>query len=267
MVTYTLEHHVGDTLSDMLAAILEAFRKYKSGRAWQEFIEDYEWVGSVRSLEVTHGANGWHPHIHELGLLKHAVTELDLTAIEKFAKKRWVACLKKMNKNASWKHGVKVMDDHKNLRDYVAKYGREPVALRWNIVAELTKSPAKKGRVEGRTPMQILADYGQGDKKSGKLFVEYSRAFKGRNQLVWSRGLRGVLGLGVEQSDELVLEREAQEGVVLATLTRDEWLIVLKANKRGEILEVASRGDVDQLNLYISGIMEVFGGDEEADNG
>ena len=26
--------------------------------------------GLIRSLEVTHGANGWHPHTHELWFLK-----------------------------------------------------------------------------------------------------------------------------------------------------------------------------------------------------
>ena len=42
----------------------------RKGRPWDTMKADRGFKGLIRSLEVTHGANGWHPHTHELWFLK-----------------------------------------------------------------------------------------------------------------------------------------------------------------------------------------------------
>lgn len=256
LLTYTLRHNTGDKLKDLLDGLLKAFRAYKSGRAWQDFTEEYFWVGSVRALEVTFAANGWHPHIHELALLSVPINTTIEGAITNFVKRRWQAVIRRQNYDATWEHGADVRTEDHEIREYVAKFGKLPKGTRWTVEHELTKSPAKKGRIGGATPMQLLIEYGAGDLKSGRLFIEYSRAFKGRNQLVWSRGLRELLGLGIETSDEELTKDQEGKGKILATLTREQWHKVLACGCRAELLAVASDADEETLFQFIAEILE-----------
>lgn len=256
LLTYTLQHKKTDTLTDTLTALLSAYRSLKSGRKWQDFTGEYSWVGSVRSLEVTHGQNGWHPHVHELALLQIPITGAIENGIGRFIKKRWQESVNKQGYDASWQRGADVRTEDHDITEYVAKFGRLPVGTRWTIEHEVTKSPSKRGKMKGNTPMQLLMDYGEGDSKAGRLFVEYARAFKGRNQLVWSRGLRALLGLGAELSDEELTEKDTVNGRVLATLSRSDWKRVLSLKHRAQLLEFASNASEGELADYLNDLLQ-----------
>lgn len=256
LLTYTLQHKKADPLTDTLPALLSAFRALKSGRKWQDFTKEYSWVGSVRSLEVTHGANGWHAHLHELALLRIPITPVVENGIGRFIKRRWQESINKQGFNASWERGADVRSESKDITEYVAKFGRLPVGKRWTIEHEVTKSPSKRGKMKGNTPMQLLLDYGDGDNVAGRLFQEYARAFKGRNQLVWSRGLRALLGLGAELSDEELTEKETTNGRVLATLSRSDWKKVISLKHRAQLLEFASSASEGELADYLNDLLQ-----------
>jgi len=255
LLTYTLQHKKTDTLTASLSALLSAYRSLKSGRKWQDFTEEYSWVGSVRSLEVTYGANGWHPHVHELALLQIPITGAIEHGIEGFIKLRWQESVNKQGYGASWQRGADVRTEDHEIREYVAKFGRLPQGTRWTVEHEVTKAPSKRGKLKGNTPMQLLWDYGEGDIGAGRLFVEYARAFKGRNQLVWSRGLRALLGLGIELSDEDLTENEATSGRVLATLSRSDWKRVLSLKHRAQLIEYASTHTETELADYLNELL------------
>lgn len=255
LLTYTLQHKKTDALGSTLKALLSAYRSLKSGRKWQDFTEEFSWLGSVRSLEVTHGANGWHPHVHELALLRIPITGAIETGIERFVKRRWQESVNKQGYDASWQRGADVRTEDHEIREYVAKFGRLPQGTRWTVEHEVTKAPSKRGKLKGSTPMQLLWDYGAGDNGAGRLFVEYAQAFKGRNQLVWSRGLRALLGLGIELSDEDLTENEATNGHVLATLSREDWKRILSLKHRAQLLEYASKANEEELADYINELL------------
>ena len=101
---------------------------------------------------------------------------------------------------------------------------------------------------------QLLLDYCQGDKMAGQLWQEYARVLKGRKQLVWSHGLRKLLGLGIDQSDLEIAKRIEQDAILLACLTLRDWRIVRDNDCRGELLEVASSGYVAQLQAFLLSI-------------
>ena len=255
LVTYTIRHKTGDSLPMMLAAILEAFRALKSGKAWQEFSAENSWIGSIRSLEVTHGGNGWHPHVHELALLETPNTSASEDSMNRFLRQHWISALKRQGKDASWERGVDISTKRGRIVEYVAKYGHEPIATGWTETHELTKAPVKVGRKEGRTPMQLLADYGTGDKVAGKLYVEYSNAFKGRKQLVWSRGLKERMGIKNDKDDEQIMKDFEAEGEPMMSLSREEWTKVIRSNRRAELLQVANEGNIDSLYICLADIL------------
>jgi hypothetical protein len=254
LLTFTLRHEAKDELGAVLGQIREAHRTFKAGRNWYQFTERFGWAGSVTALEVTHGANGWHPHLHELVFFDpmHTAT---WTVFRNTAKERWLKALAASNADATWKHGLDLKTADSQIAEYVTKFGHLPVAKSWTLEREIAKSASKRSRSkDGRSPFQLLMDYGDGDTSAGKLFQEYARTFKGRNQLTWSRGLREELLPDQPMSDEQLVEQLPDEYILLVSLTRHDWKIILALpdEVRGRILEIASHFDVRLLAAYLS---------------
>lgn len=249
LVTYTLRHGFGQSLSGLLAGLLQAHRSIRSGRFWQDFISTYSWLGSIRSLEVTHGDNGWHPHLHELVLLQRPLAGCYYVFRDKL-RSRWLSCLERLGQGGAWDYALDVKEGYGAVSDYVAKFGRLPS---WSLEHELVKAPVKMATNGGRTPFQLLLDYAMGDKQAGELFKEYAECMKGRRQLVWSPGLRELFGLGEDVPDE-GLHEDAPDDVVLAHLTLEQWRLVLANDARAELLDVASQGDKQKLAQWLAGI-------------
>lgn len=253
LITYTLRHNAGDSLKSLLEAALSAFRHLKSGVGWQAFRHAYGWVGSIRSLETTHGDNGWHPHIHELALLDITLIEDDFEKFVIFLKQRWNMTLLRHKRDASWDYGVDVRTAREDIAEYVAKFGHQPVVTGWTIEAELTKAPVKRGKGEhGRSPQQLLADSAMGDEIASRLYIEYASCIKGKKQLVWSKGLRELLGLGrYEPTDSDLAGESTAEAFILAQLTKAQWDVILGNDARGELLKIANAGDWVKLRDWL----------------
>jgi hypothetical protein len=80
MITLTVKN--GDDLAERLAHLkqswsrmLAAARKSKVSKHRHSPIEWNKVIGSVRAIEVTHKASGWHPHIHVFGLLSSYIDQ------------------------------------------------------------------------------------------------------------------------------------------------------------------------------------------------
>lgn len=236
LVTYTVQHENGQDLQKILTAELEAYRGMKSGKAWQSLKKEYRWKGSVRTLEVTYGDNGWHPHVHELVFLERELGDYQLASFKAVIYRLWLARLKTFNLTADYAHGVDVRSARKDIEDYVTKFGHEPAKVKWGVEHEITKQPTKRGKKKGRTPTQLLADYGAGDIRSGEVWREYAMVFKGRNQLVWSRGLRELLGMGTERSDAEIADEAPNESILYGKVSARQWRILLRRDYRAALL-------------------------------
>lgn len=256
LVTYTLRHSLGDSLAAVLAPLLAAFEKVHTARWWADFSAKHRIYGKVRSLEVTYGASGWHPHIHTLYFLGSG----DLPAVNAFElalKERWSYLLGKQGRDASWEHGVDVRMSDEDIAEYIAKYAKDK---EWTIEHEMTKAPAKIGKIGGRTAFQLLKDYSEGDSASGRLFLQYAVSFKGKSQLHWSKGLRSLLHMDIQQSDEELAMLMEKDTLLLASLSREQWRVILGNDARAELLSVAASGDADAFWSFVVslGVAEPF---------
>jgi hypothetical protein len=202
-------------------------------------------VGSVRALEVTFGLNGWHPHMHELRFLKKGV---DLVAFGDALRVMWLAALDAEGLSGNG-HALTVVAADASGGDYLVKLDG---SASWTAAHELTKQVVKKGRHGSRSPVDLLDAYGAGDVEAGQLWVEYAREMKGCHQLVWSRGLRALLGLGVEMSDDEVAAQVEETGaVVVHSFTTEEWATVRSNDVRYEVLVLAGQGDGDGIRRLL----------------
>lgn len=262
MATFTLQHTREDKLLELRDYLKSAFRKLKSGRWWQGFETSHSIAGSIAAFEVTVSiANGWHPHLHVLFFSQLAAGQVDYLAAENGLQERFKAVLAREGRYVSSIYGVRVekpveasTEGDSALKKYVSK---------WGLDAELTKSPVKNAREENGvihySPFQLLMLYATGQKWAGALFREYALTMKGSKQLNPSRGLRELLGMGQEHTDEELAEEPTEMGdIILARLVWYQWRLVLAYDARAELLAAADSGDrekvrefLHQLGIYI----------------
>ncbi|HHJ14265.1 MAG TPA: hypothetical protein ENJ79_07790 [Gammaproteobacteria bacterium] len=249
LITYTFRHHEGEDLGENVKAFSEALRKLKATRAYKRAMEDAGAIGTVRALEVTHGENGWHPHVHELVFADEGAIEA-LEAIRPL----WTKAVRKVGLSAALEHGFDVRGGD-YAAEYVAKFGHEPGEERgWSAAREVAKAASKRARgPKGMTPFALLEAAGAGDHKAAVLFQEYALVFKGRRQLFWSPGLKDRLKVQ-EATDAELAERVQEDPELVAVVSLEDWRHVLRHDARFELLQVAARYGERGVHAFLARI-------------
>lgn len=241
MVTFTIQHNRGDRLKDLHADLVAGIQTMKKTWGYKILVKRLQIVGTVRGLEVTvSNVNGWHPHIHELAFSKLPQGEIDADELRAELSRLFVLAMQKRGRYVHSEIGVNVRTDNV-LASYVAKMGE---GEKWGVVAELTKSPVKTGRGEDHFhPFELLDMVLSKNKDAARMFIEYAVSLKGKRQLSYSKGLRALLGLDVEISDQEIAERIDADAGLFAMIEPDHWRKIIQYEKRAEVLEVASTGN------------------------
>jgi hypothetical protein len=252
---FTVRHQHGDNLQLLLDRFTRAYRGLTAHRTFKKGLRLlYQLFGSVRALEVTHGEkNGWHPHYHVLLFLSRPLSKGQLEALESAMRSLWkrVAALEGLTMDD---HGFQLRATGGAVADYVSKFGRDPECDPWGVESELAKAHVKRARGGGSTPWDLLRRFSDGDGRAAHLWREYADVFKGRQQLVWSPGLRAVLGLEDEATNQEVAASLPADAVRLGWLSLTQWHLVLRYEMRADLLNVASTGDWSAVLAFVSGL-------------
>ena len=189
LATLTVPHAIHQDIQDVRTTISSAWRPVANGNPWKRFLGEYHFSGAVRALEVTHGSNGWHPHLHVLLFARRPLSAGALAEARKWLSDRWGRHVERRG----WPQpdsdiGVTLKASSDDA--YVTKMG---------LAAELVGAQQKRGRVGGRTPWQIALDIalarmeGSQDaslKRDTAIWKDYARGMRGAQQLTYTRGLR-----------------------------------------------------------------------------
>lgn len=245
MATLTLPHYAFQRCDTLRRAVSGAWRKVKSGKAWVEARERYGWIGDIRALEITHGHNGWHPHLHVLIMFEPWAEKPDFFGFARWLFDRWAGAIERMNlgrcSEAAFAFEPVEMD--RGAADYVSK---------WGAALELTKAHTKRSK-NGRTPFQILADFnGNGSDNDARLFREYAAAFKGARHLTWSRDLRRRYAMPEEQTDEELSNVDAARETHRASIDRDVFRAIVDKRLTADVLTAFEAGGVDAVTSTLT---------------
>lgn len=252
MVTFTFPHKAFNSLQDLKERQRAAFTRLRGGKAWDKFKKRCGFGGLVRSLEVTHGDNGWHPHTHEIWLIRH----LTPTAQADFMadlKERWKkVCIAAGLLDASNQSQVFAFDLHAvdvrfgvNDSDYLAK---QDSSRAWGADREVATASSKSGRAKGVHPHEFLIRRRKGD---AALYLEYVNGMAGSRQLFWSHGLKDLVGVE-DVTDEVLADESLTPSDLLGDLSADEWAVIRKKRLRAQLLDVAESGDWQKVRLFLS---------------
>ncbi len=251
MVTMTLRHNRSLGLFVVLGALLLSFRKIRHRKSWRA-VRSLS-VGIVRSLEVTLGVNGWHPHLHLLLFLKSGVDRGDVDSLLGDVVTDWRSLLGgaldvlppsvERAIDLTWFGG-----DSDAAAHYVSK-----------IAQELTQSDVKSGKTS--SPFALLDVSGEGRDEAVALFVEYADVMRGVQSTSWTKGLRELLGMGRAKLDEDLVIDEDQGDEVVEVVERRAWIRVWKVAGEGAFFdELESRlrrrkvFECDEWGEVVSGV-------------
>ena len=161
-------------------------------------------------------------------------------------------------------YGCQVERSSASVAEYLTKWGPDydanelahsladrTLAGTWKLSDELTRANVKKAHRGGRNPFQLLESYLAGDQQAGALFREYAAAMKGCHQLQWSRGLRVLLGLEVERSDQETVEQVEQDCTLLYRFNKEQWKAVLSNECLTIMLDAAETLEQSDLEALI----------------
>ncbi len=246
LVTLTARHDAKTVLKDQLEAMTEAYRAVWRGESAKRLKEEFGIFGMIRTLECTHGKNGWHPHIH---ILIFVPGDCDVVAFGSALRFRWEAMAAKYGLTMN-KHGFDIQDNTEKVADYIAKWGHDPS---WTDADELARWHTKIGRgrenQEHYTPWQLLDFADHGDAEAGELWREYALTFYRRKQLHWSVGLRKKLGMDRELTDEEAAEKEMEDASTEyeIKLNTEQWDWIKGNDLRVELLELVEKCDASTV--------------------
>lgn len=238
MATFTVQHFKTDSFNKTITGLQTAYRKLLNRKSGQAIVAEMGVIGRIKALETTYGENGWHPHFHVLMFLKNAHIDLEAYQIRLLECWRSVCLSSGLNKPND--HGLQLHDG-----TYAATY-----VSKWGLESEMTKGHMKTSR-DGYSPFDLLrAQVGTysgtakplapGEYKN--LFRDYAYNMKGKRQLVWSDGLRDLLGLRQEKSDQELVDEVEEQEVLFVNIPLAMWKVILKAEKRAEVLESCKLG-------------------------
>lgn len=234
MVTLTVPHARFDDPRELRRAVAASWQKLVSGAPWKRRIAASGVMGFVRSLEVTHGGNGWHPHLHVL-LFTEAMNDTAARDLSGWMFERWAAIVARAGLG-------KCSVDAWRFERAAAVERAGDYVLKGALDFELTHAHMKGARVGHRGPMQILVDVRQfGQPRDKALFRTYAEAFKGARQLTYSRGLLALYDME-DFADDDALERAAFEQKTVALLQADAFRRLEERGLLFELLELAGEG-------------------------
>jgi hypothetical protein len=259
-VTATLRHELGDELGELLELVQSAW-----SATWRFKERPWWYGGMVRAVEVTHGGNGWHPHMHAavfVGELRPGpnphgpagwVAGLDPAAtLRRLHRMRW-----------AWEHEVERRGGTTSVRGglvdeagLVRRIGWDVVPCTfadgatqtiggylakvhegWGLGLEIARAGMKRGRRKGQTPAQLLAAAVEGDQAAARLFEVYERATAGRRRIVASRGLYRALAVRELSDDEAANAAPDDAPVAELRIPSSAWFRLLRCGEAAAVLD------------------------------
>jgi len=239
LLTLTVRHGFGSDLGALRSGVAKAWRRVQAGKAWRDWkAYDVGFVGSIRALEVTHGENGWHPHLHIVLLTSRPLSDAD----RGWLSRRWQrAVLRSLGPDhvPDDLHGCDLRPCH--AADYLQKLGLE------------VSPPEKAARGElHRTPLQLLTALAyDGDLDALKLYQTYVKGMKRARMLTWSVKLKRDAGV-LDRTDEEIVEGADEPEEHVVTIKGEAWDELRDVpGIKSTILALAESGPPDVVRRWL----------------
>lgn len=284
-LTLTLRHNARQSLADVWSTLAACWSAVTRGASWyggkrQE--GDKKQFGIthwIKAVEVTHGKNGWHAHLHVLLLTEHELTPDQQGALRGRIFKRWAAAAERkgfaaptMERGVVLEQAVRSTSDEdmSRLSKYVTK--SNIIGLAREVTGGQMKTARESaGPEKNRTPFEILRDMktaiDAGEEVPAldlALWREWESTSSGKRQMAWSKGAKDALGVDelTDEEIEQAAEEEHPENVAVAEVDAEDWREIcsdvdLRLNVTEFVAKAKSREDARRRAGQILTALEV----------
>ncbi len=255
--TFTMRHSKGQSLADLWGALSAAWGKVTSGEQWVKDRQRHDVAGFLRMVEVTHGRNGWHVHVHSLLFLEGQALAAGVEQLHTRMVGRWSRRLVALGLARPYAIGQECHLVQDAADADLAAYFTKATDAAHRIGLEVTQTQSKTARGQHKTrPTWALLDDVEtlGLADSLTLWHEWERGSKGRKQMTWSKGMRDRLGLLAEQTDEDIAGEEhgsADDDLVLIDSAGWSALRQVPADL-ADLLLVTEAGGLPALRSFLN---------------
>jgi len=291
-LTLTMRHDRTHHLEMLFETVMSGWRKMLQGRDGMVLRQELHLEGFVRSVEVTVGKNGWHPHLHLLLFVRDVdITNERLRQVEDDVFKRWVrivadAGLPSLDNDAGRKHAVtaEAVNSSDDLVKYLCKVeGMDPEeGGGWGVGNEMARADLKKGRkvldtVDRTAPtaspnelLEIVERHRSGLRCSACLpdgcseraratacYLEFVTVTQGRRAIEWSKGLKARLEIGETSDEQSAQEADTPADEALADITPGEWALIVREQAQEKVLHAAEHGGAEHVRSIIARLRQL----------
>lgn len=257
MGTLTMRHHRGHSLVQEWDALQESWHGMIRSRVWKKWLRRMGSPGLVRVVEVTYGDNGWHVHLHFVLLVAEDVDTGLVGEFTGWLFPKWHRALSAAGMPGALARGqdahlVESVEAAVAVGEYLAKSTAYGAAESLGRELMGTWSKAARGEHGTEPAWRIAERFGwTGEVDLLSLWGEYERGSKGRRQATWTHGLRALLALGEEATDEQIAA-EVVGDEDLVQITADGWTAALASGEPlCRILQAVEDGGTERLRDYL----------------
>jgi len=244
-VTTTVRHTAGTPLAQVLDLVTDSWSAMMRTRA---VCRSEVYAGQIRAVEITHGANGWHPHVHALMLFEPGTTEAQVASFFGSLRQAWTHQLSKRGATCNERgFDARPVTSTAGAAGYLSK-----VQGGWGAGLDVARADLKSAKSStSTTPFEFLARAAAGETFAAMMWAYYEEATLGRRAIVWSRGLKARLGVDDITDDDAAEETLDGAPVVLAIIPSQHWRRLLRTGEAAPLLNAlgmigsgSSPGDV-----------------------
>jgi hypothetical protein len=257
----TVPHTSADSLADLLSAVQEAWSYVTTHSTWARRRKEWGYAGFIRSIEITHGPHGWHPHIHYVLCTDRVLTTAERRACATLLHRLFAKAVEKRGLRRPLR-GLCRLEPVRSADKAGAYVAKGDAGKDWHAALELMRHDLKESRHDEPTrkdhvtPFQLLDRYAtHGREADSDLWYEYEQATRGVRSVTWSQGqydLRGRYDVE-EQMEEAAQEEDEEESRVAALIDVPTWRWICgKRRARGRLLVIARLGDDAWLHEEIA---------------
>jgi hypothetical protein len=218
------------------------------GRPWEKRAARFEYLGSIKAVEVTHGQNGWHPHTHAVLLFDRKLTDEEYRDLLQWICGRWSSIVQRKGFGSlSTTFGVDLrpIESAGDVASYVTK-----VQGGWGAGLELTRTDLKRN-----APFDLLRSFLEtGERAKLDLWLEFERATFGKRALVISRNVRARYLVDEVSDEELAKFEGADEMLLQALVPQRAWNSYVRGGAVASLLT-----DVEQVAASLLVMADVLG--------
>lgn len=229
MLTLGLPHHRGQRLADVMQALLKSWRKFYNASSSSK---RHKWLRDILkrriiAVEVTHGENGWHPHLHVMAFVNVSQLHLLTPKAERELMTHWSRITQRavaeFDSDFAQRHPFTIVTGFSRNAKGRLLYGKKAVATYVSgLASEISGLRFKIAKPGHRTLFQILTDaYRSNDSKDIALLCEAATATFKVRRMRMSPGLaNGVPKNFMLGRDAIVKKKPLQ---VIVWFDAEQW--------------------------------------------